>query len=49
MQSAAGLKHDRVGTADRVQEDTVEMLAWSLEPIPRPTTVAAEWIEAAWI
>jgi hypothetical protein len=48
MQSAAGLTNDRVGTADRVQEDTVELLPWSLEPIPRPTTVEAEWIEAAW-
>jgi hypothetical protein len=34
MQGAAGLTHDRVGTADRVEEDTVELLAWSLEPIP---------------
>ena len=49
MQGAAGLTHDRVGTADRVEEDTVELLPWRLEPIPWTTTVAAEWIEAAWI
>src|SRR5215217_2228476 len=49
MQSATRLTHDRVGTADRVEEDTVELLPWSLEPIPWTTTVVAEWIEAPWI
>ena len=34
MQGATRLTHDRVGTADRVEEDTVELLPWSLEPIP---------------
>ena len=47
MQGAAGLTHHRVGTADRVEEDTVELLPWRLEPIPWTTAVAAEWIEAA--
>ena len=34
MQGATGLTHDRVGTADRVEEDTVKLLPWRLEPIP---------------
>ena len=34
MQGATRLTHDRVGTADRVEEDTVKLLPWSLEPIP---------------
>src|SRR5215212_1533518 len=48
MQSAAGLTHDRVGTSDRVQEDAVELLAWSLESLPRTVAVGAKRIEAAW-
>jgi hypothetical protein len=48
MQGAAGLTHDRVGPPDRVEQEMVELLPWSLEPRPRPTTVATEWIEAAW-
>src|SRR6187200_2794 len=47
MQGATRLMYDRVGTADRVEEDTVELLPWRLEPKPCTTTVAAEWIEAA--
>jgi hypothetical protein len=34
MQGATRLTYDRVGTADRVEEDTVELLPWGLEPIP---------------
>jgi hypothetical protein len=48
MQGATRLTHDRVGTADRVEEDTVQLLTWSLEPAPWTTTVEAERIEAAW-
>jgi hypothetical protein len=48
MQGAAGLTYDRVGTADRVEEDTVKLLPWRLEPTPWTTTIDAERIEAAW-
>src|SRR5215207_3721801 len=48
MQGATGLTHDRVGTADRVEEDLIERLPWSLEPAPWTTTIDAERIEAAW-
>jgi hypothetical protein len=48
MQGATRLTHDRVGTADRVEQDTVKLLPWSLESIPRTIIVAAEWIEMAW-
>src|SRR5215210_8828405 len=34
MQGATRLTHDREGALDRVEEDTVELLPWSLEPIP---------------
>src|SRR5829696_7519154 len=48
MQSATRLTHDREGASDRVEEDTVELLSWRLEPIPCTIIVAAEWIETAW-
>jgi hypothetical protein len=48
MEGAAGLTHDRVGSPDRLEEDMVELLTWSLEPIPCTIIVAAEWIETAW-
>ncbi len=34
MHGATRLTYDRVGTADRIEQDTVELLPWSLEPIP---------------
>ena len=34
MQGATRLTHDRVGTADRIEEDLVELLPWSLVPTP---------------
>ena len=49
MQGAARLEAlHRERAADRVEEDAVELLPGRLEPMPRTTTVGAEWIEAAW-